>query len=60
VKTSRNSSASPFQRFAKLAKALVAVPKKEADEKAAEWRREREKHKREKHKPSKTNRLSVG
>jgi hypothetical protein len=39
---SNDSSDSPFQRFAKLAKALVAVPKKEADEKAAEWRRKRD------------------
>jgi hypothetical protein len=43
MKTSQNSSDSPFRRFAKLAKALVAVPKKEADEKAAEWRRNRPK-----------------
>jgi hypothetical protein len=42
---SNDSSDSPFQRFAKLAKALVSVPKKEADEKTAEWRRKREKRK---------------
>jgi len=45
MKASQHSSDSPFQRFAKLAKALVAVPKKELDEKAAEWRRKREKRK---------------
>jgi hypothetical protein len=39
MKTSQNSSDSPFQRFAKLAKALVAVPKKEVDEKAPERHR---------------------
>jgi hypothetical protein len=44
-KTHQHSSDSPFQRFQKLAKALFAVPKKEADEKAAEDRRKREKRK---------------
>jgi hypothetical protein len=44
-KANQNSSDSPFQRFAKLAKALAAVPKKELDEKAAEWKRKREKRK---------------
>jgi len=29
-------------RFARLAKKLVRVPKKEIDEKAEEWKRERE------------------
>jgi hypothetical protein len=41
TKTPPNSSDSPFQRFAKLAKALAAVPKKELDEKVAEWKRKR-------------------
>jgi hypothetical protein len=45
TKPNQDSSDSPFQRFAKLAKALVAVPKKEADEKAAEWKRNRQKRK---------------
>jgi hypothetical protein len=44
-KSDQRSSDLPFQRFAKLAKAVVSVPKKEADEKAAEWRRKRDKRK---------------
>jgi hypothetical protein len=43
TKASPNSSDSPFQRFAKLAKALAAVSKKELEEKSAEWKRKREK-----------------
>jgi hypothetical protein len=35
------SSHSSFQRFEKVMKALMAVPKKEMDEKAAEMRRKR-------------------
>jgi hypothetical protein len=45
TKASPNNSDSPFQRFAKLAKALAAVSKKELDEKASEWKRKREKQK---------------
>ncbi len=45
-KNHQDSSDSPFQRFQKLAKALFAVPKKEVDEKAIEYRRKREKRKR--------------
>lgn len=45
TKPNQDSSDSPFQRFAKLAKALVSVPKKEANEKIAEWKRKREKRK---------------
>lgn len=37
-KADQHSSDSPFQRFAKLAKAVIAVPKKEAEQKAVEWR----------------------
>jgi hypothetical protein len=47
TKTNPDSSDSPFQRFAKLAKALAAVSKKELDEKAAEWKRKRERRKNE-------------
>jgi hypothetical protein len=35
------SSHSSFQRFEKVMKALIAVPKKEVDEKATEIRRKR-------------------
>jgi hypothetical protein len=48
-KTNQNNSDSPFQRFVKLAKALAAVSKKELDEKAAEWQRNREKRKAKDH-----------
>jgi hypothetical protein len=41
TKPNPSSSNSSFQRFAKLAKALAAVSKKELDEKAAEWKRKR-------------------
>ncbi len=39
------SSLSPFQRFEKVMKALVQVPKKAIEEKAAEIRRKRRKRK---------------
>jgi hypothetical protein len=42
-KNQQHSPDSPFQRFQKLAKALFAVPKKEADEKATDYRRNRRK-----------------
>jgi hypothetical protein len=45
AKDGPSSTLSPFQRFEALAKALFAVPKKEAA-KAADIRRKRAKHKR--------------
>jgi hypothetical protein len=45
AKDAQPSSHSSFQRFEKVLKALIAVPKKELDEKAVEWKRERKKRK---------------
>jgi hypothetical protein len=41
AKPDRSNTLSPFQRFEKLAKALFAVPKKEAEEKTADVQRKR-------------------
>jgi hypothetical protein len=35
----------PFERFDNIMKRILSTPKKEADEKTAEWRRKREKRK---------------
>jgi hypothetical protein len=45
AKDAQPSSHSSFQRFEKVLKALMTVPKKELDEKTAEWKRKREKRK---------------
>jgi len=45
TKADPSSSLSPFQRFEKLARGLFAVPKKELDQKAAEWKRKRSRRK---------------
>jgi uncharacterized protein YecA (UPF0149 family) len=52
VKTSPNEtdSSQPFEKFERLAKGLMAVPKKELDEKQAEYERKRGK-KRKPRKP---------
>lgn len=34
----QNPALTPFQKFEQLAKRLLAVPKKELDEKLAEWK----------------------
>jgi hypothetical protein len=36
----------PFERFERLAKGLMAVPKKELDEKQAEYEREKDRKKK--------------
>jgi hypothetical protein len=41
AKDAQPSSHSSFQRFEKVMKALIAVPKKEAEESASEVRRKR-------------------
>jgi len=45
AKDAQPSSHSSFQRFEKVLKALIAVPKKETDARVAEVKRKREKRK---------------
>jgi len=48
IKTSPNESETrqPFEKFERLAKDLMAVPKKELDEKLAEYERKKKRKKR--------------
>lgn len=50
VKTSpkESESSQPFENFERLAKDLMAVPKKELDEKQAEYERDKKRRKRKK------------
>jgi hypothetical protein len=41
-----SESSQPFENFARLAKGLMAVPKKELDAKQAEYERERKRKKK--------------
>jgi hypothetical protein len=52
IKTSPTESetSQPFEKFERLAKGLMAVPKKELDAKQAEYEREKKRNKKRKEK----------